>query len=64
LSSQAKVEVKALATETSGEIAQAQVEATAPPAEGSQGEAQALEQAATEIAFRLIPSLSAYRSGY
>ena len=64
LSSQAKVEVKALATETSGEIAQVQVEATAPPAEGSQGEAQALEQAAMEIAFRLLPSLSAYRSGY
>ncbi len=60
---QAKVEVKALATETSGEIAQAQVEATAPLAEGSQGEAQALEQAATEIASRLGPALSAYRSG-
>jgi hypothetical protein len=61
-SSQAKVEVKALATETSEEIAQAQVEATAPLAEGSQGEAQALEQAATEIASRLVPSLSTYRS--
>jgi hypothetical protein len=61
-SSQAKVEVKALATETSEEIAQAQVEATVPLAEGSQGEAQALEQAATEIASRLVPSLSTYRS--
>jgi hypothetical protein len=61
-SSQAKVEVKALATETSEEIAQAQVEATAPLAEGSQGEAQALEQAATEIASRLVLSLSTYRS--
>src|SRR5262245_47518276 len=61
-SSQAKVEVKALATETSEEIAQAQVEATAPLADGSQGEAQALEQAATEIASRLVPSLSIYRS--
>lgn len=59
---QAKVEVKALAIETSGEIAQARVEATAPLVEGSQGEAQALEQAATEIASRLGPSLSAYRS--
>src|SRR5262244_1226126 len=60
---QAKVEVKAFATETSEEIAQAQVEATVPPAEGTQGDAQALAQAATEIAERLIPSLSAYRSG-
>jgi len=59
---QAKVEVKALATETSEEIAQAQVEATAPLAEGSQGEAQALELAATEIASRLVPPLSTYRS--
>jgi len=60
---QAKVEVKAFATETSEEIAQAQVEATVPPAEGTQGDAAALAQAATEIAERLIPSLSAYRSG-
>jgi hypothetical protein len=60
---QAKVEVKAFATETSEEIAQAQVEATVPPAEGTQGDAQALAQAATEIAARLIPALSAYRSG-
>src|SRR5574341_230216 len=42
---QAKVEVKALATETRGQIAQAQVEATAPQDEGSQGEAQALMEA-------------------
>jgi hypothetical protein len=60
---QAKVEVKAFATETSEEIAQAQVEATVPPAEGTQGDAAALAQAATEIAERLIPSLSVYRSG-
>jgi hypothetical protein len=60
---QAKVEVKAFAPETSEEIAQAQVEATVPPAAGTQGEAEALAQAATEIAERLIPSLSAYRSG-
>ena len=60
---QAKVEVKAFATETSEEIAQAQVEATLPPAGGTQGDAEALAQAATEIAERLIPSLSAYRSG-
>jgi hypothetical protein len=58
---QANVEVKALATETSGQIAQAQVEATAPLAEGTQGEAQALMEAATEIAARLALSLSAYR---
>ena len=57
---QAKVEVKAFATETSEEIAQAQVEATVPPAEGTQGDAEALAQAATEIAERLIPVLSAY----
>jgi hypothetical protein len=61
VSSQAKVEVKALTTETSEEIVQAQVEAAVTLAEGSQGEAQALEQAATEIASRLIPSLSTYR---
>ena len=60
---QAKVEVKAFATETSEEIAQAQVEATVPPAEGTQGDAAALAQAATEIAERLIPALSVYRSG-
>jgi len=61
---QAKVEVKAFATETSAEIAQAQVEATAPLAEGTQGDAAALAQAATEIAERLIPALSGYRSGH
>jgi hypothetical protein len=60
---QAKVEVKAFATETSEEIAQAQVEATVPPAEGTEGDAAALAQAATEIAERLIPALSAYQSG-
>jgi len=60
---QAKVEVKALATETSGQIARAQVEATAPQDEGSQGEAQALMEAATEIAARLTPALAAYRPG-
>jgi hypothetical protein len=57
---QAKVEVKAFATETSEEIAQAQVEATVPPAEGTQGDAAALAQAATEIAERLLPALMAY----
>jgi hypothetical protein len=60
---QAKVEVKALATETKGQIAQAQVEATAPQDEGSEGEAQALMEAATEIAARLTPALAAYRPG-
>lgn len=60
---QAKVEVRALATETSGPIAQARVAATAPQDEGAQGEAQALMAAATEIAARLTPVLSAYRSG-
>jgi hypothetical protein len=58
------VEVKAFATETSEEIAQAQVEATVPPAEGTQGDAEALTQAATEIAQRLIPALSAYQAGH
>ena len=57
---QAKVEVKAFATETSEEIAQAQVEAMVPPAEGTQGDAAALAQAATAIAERLLPVLSAY----
>jgi hypothetical protein len=57
---QAKVEVKAFATETSEEIAQAQVEAMVPPAEGTQGDATALAQAAAEIAERLRPVLSAY----
>ena len=61
---QAKVEVKAFATETSEEIAQAQVEATVPPAEGTQGDTEALAQAATEAVERLIPALSTYRSGY
>ena len=60
---QAKVEVKALSTETKGQIAQAQVEATAPQDEGSEGEAQALMEAATEIAARLTPALAAYRPG-
>jgi hypothetical protein len=61
---QARVEVRVLATETSGQIAQAQVEATAPQDEGAQGEAQALMEAATEIAARLTPVLSAYRPGH
>ena len=60
---QAKVEVRALAIETRGQIAQAQVKTTAPQDEGAQGEAQALMEAATEIAARLTPVLSAYRSG-
>ena len=63
-SMQAKVEVKAFATETSEEIAQAQVEATVPPAEGTQGDVAALAQAATEVTERLLPALSAYRSGH
>src|SRR5262245_59476608 len=62
-SMQAKVEVRAFVTETSEEIAQAQVEATVPPAEGTQGDATALAQAATEVAARLSPTLSAYGSG-
>jgi hypothetical protein len=61
---QVKVEVRALATETSGQIAQAQVEATAPQEDGAQGEAQALMEAATEIVARLAPALSTYRPGY
>lgn len=61
---QAKVEVKALATETSHEIAQAQAETTTPLAAGAHGEAQALMAAATDIVARLTPSLFAYRSGY
>jgi hypothetical protein len=62
-SMQAKVEVKAFATDTSEEIDQAQVEATVPPAAGTQGDAEALAQAATEIAMRLVPALSLYQSG-
>jgi uncharacterized membrane protein len=61
---QAKVEVKLFATDTSEEIAEAQVEAVVPPATGSQGDAETLAQAATEIAARLMPALSAYRSGH
>jgi hypothetical protein len=61
---QAKVEVKAFAVDSSEEIAQAEVEATVPPAAGTQGDAEALAQAATEIAARLVPSLSLYRSGH
>jgi hypothetical protein len=61
---QAKVEVKAFATETSEEIAQVQVEAMVPPVEGTQGDAEALAQAATEIAQRLIPALAAYQPGH
>ena len=64
LAIQAKVEVRVLATETSGQIAQAQVEATAPQDEGSQGEAQALMEAAIEVAARLTPALAAYRPGH
>ena len=63
-SMQAKVEVKAFATDTSEEIAEAQVEAIVPAAAGSQGDAETLAQAATEIAARLMPALSAYRSGH
>src|SRR4029434_465832 len=51
---QAKVEVRAFATETSEEIAQAQVEATVPPAEGTQGDTAALAQAATEDRKRVV----------
>lgn len=61
---QAKVEVKALATETSRQIAQAQIQATIPLHEGAQVEAQALVEAATEVAVRLTPALSAYRPGH
>jgi hypothetical protein len=61
---QAKVEVKALATETSRQIAQAQIQATIPLHEGAQVEAQALMEAAMEIAARLTPALSAYRPGH
>ena len=57
-SMQAKVEVKVFATDTSEEIAEAQVEAIVPPAAGSQGDAETLAQAATEIAARLMPALS------
>lgn len=58
---QARVQVKALALETNTQIGQAQVEATAPKADGQQGEAQALAQAALEIATRLGASVSSYR---
>ena len=58
---QAKVQVKALALENSDEIGQAQVEATAPKSSGTQGETQALAQAALEIATRLSPYLTSYR---
>ena len=61
---QAKVEVKAFAADTSEEIAEAQVEAIVPAAAGSQGDAETLAQAATEIAARLMPALSSYRSGH
>jgi hypothetical protein len=61
---QAKVEVKALAIETSGQIAQAQIAARVPLHEGPEGEAQALMEAATEVAARLVPALSAYRPGH
>lgn len=63
-SMQAKVEVKVFATDTSEEIAEAQVEAIVPPAAGSQGDVETLAQAATEIAARLMPTLSEYRSGH
>jgi hypothetical protein len=60
---QARVDVKAMATDTSGQIAQVQVDALAPSAEREQGEVQALSQAATEIAARLLPALASYRAG-
>ena len=63
-SMQAKVEVKAFAADTSEEIAEAQVEAIVPAAAGSQGDVETLAQAATEIAARLMPALSSYRSGH
>ena len=62
--SQAKVEVKALATETSGQIAQAHADTMVPQDGGPEGEAQALLEAATEVAARLVPALSAYRPGH
>ena len=62
--SRAKVEVKALATETSGQIAQAQVDTMVSQAGDPEGEAQALMEAATEVAARLVPTLSAYRPGH
>lgn len=58
---QVKVQVKALAPGSSSPIGQAQVEATAPRADGTQGEVQALTQAAIEIAARLGPSVVSYR---
>jgi hypothetical protein len=61
---QAKVEVKAFAVDTSEEITQGEVEATVPPAAGTQGNTEALVQAATEIAARLVPSLSMYLSDH
>jgi hypothetical protein len=61
--SQARVEVKALATEGAGQIAQAQVETVAAAAEGEHSDAQALEQAAMDIAAQLAPPLLSYRAG-
>ncbi|MBM3224949.1 MAG: hypothetical protein FJZ47_14255 [Candidatus Tectomicrobia bacterium] len=60
---QAIVDVKALATDGSGQIAQAQVDAVVPFTEREQGEVQALSQAAIDVAARLLPALTAYRSG-
>ena len=61
--SQAKVDVKAVATEGRGTIAQAHVETMAAAEEGGNSDAQALEQAAVEIAAQLVPPLLAYRAG-
>ncbi len=61
--SQAKVDVKAVATEGRGTIAQAHVETMAAAEEGGNSDAQALEQAAVEIATQLMPPLLAYRAG-
>ncbi len=58
---QARVQVKALALETSSQIGQAQVEATAAKTEGIEGEVQALAQAALEIALRLGDTIASYR---
>jgi len=61
---QATVAVRALATETRGQIAQAQGAALAPQTEGAEGEARALLEAAVQVAARLTPALSAYRPGH
>lgn len=59
----AKVEVKALPTDSQTPITQAQGEATVGPDAGEHGAALALEQAALDMTTRLVPVLLGYRAG-